>query len=355
MTEDKGILIKNVYYMLSYAFQYLKQSQYQELKPENFENIYELLSEILIRGISQQLKQGLYREYISFNEDIPTVKGKVSIQNSIKLKMRHAQKLNCDFDELSENNLFNQVLKTTSILILPKIKAEKQKKILYLMSYFANVEEVHPYSIKWNRVKYQRNNKNYEMLINICHFVIDGLLISTEDGNYKLANFIDESRMHALFEKFVLQYYRTHFPVLNANPSGIPWNVEATGDTLEYLPAMITDITLTDRKHNKTLIIDTKYYGQTMQKQFDKTTYHSNNMYQLLSYIKNKEAETKGEVSGVLLYAKTNESVVPNQNFKILGNSFSLRTLDLNTDFELIKQQLNMLITQNFFEENISA
>ena len=67
MTENKGILIKNVYYMLSYAFQYLKQSQYQELKPEDFENIYELLSEILIRGISQQLKQGLYREYISYS------------------------------------------------------------------------------------------------------------------------------------------------------------------------------------------------------------------------------------------------------------------------------------------------
>lgn len=351
MTEDKGILIKNVYYMLSYAFQYLKQSQYQELKPEDFENIYELLSEILIRGISQQLKQGLYREYISYNEDIPTVKGKISIPNSIKLKMRQTQRLNCEFDELSENNLFNQVLKTTSILLLSKIKPEKQKKILYLMSYFTNVEEIHPFSIKWNRFKYQRNNKNYEMLMNVCHFIIDGLLISTDDGNYKLANFIDETRMHALFEKFVLQYYRTHYPKLNANPSGVPWAVESTGDTLEYLPAMVTDITLYDKSANKTLIIDTKYYGQTMQKQFDKSSYHSNNMYQLLTYIKNKEVETRGEVAGVLLYAKTQESVVPDQNFKLLGNSFSLRTLDLNTDFEIIKQQLDSLAYSNFNED----
>lgn len=110
-------------------------------------------------------------------------------------------------DELSENNIFNQILKSISLILLPKIKNDKKKKILYLMSYFQNVEQIHPFSIHWSRLKYQRSNKNYEMLINICHFIVDGLLLSTDDGNYKIANFIDEERMHALFEKFVLQYY----------------------------------------------------------------------------------------------------------------------------------------------------
>ena len=134
MIEDKGILIKNVYYMLSYAFQYLKQSQYQNLQPEDFENIYELLSEILIRGITQQLKQGLYREYIPVSDDIPTVRGRISIDNSIKLKLQQKQKLHCDFDELSENNIFNQILKSISLILLPNIKNDKKKKIHYLMS-----------------------------------------------------------------------------------------------------------------------------------------------------------------------------------------------------------------------------
>ena len=33
----------------------------------------------------------------------------------------------------------------------------------------------------------------------------------------------------------------------------------------EYLPAMKTDITLEDKSQKKVLIIDTKYYGRTMQ------------------------------------------------------------------------------------------
>ena len=348
MTEDKGILIKNVYYMLSYAFQYLKQSNYENIAEEEFENIYDLLAEILIRGITQQLKQGLYREYIPVSDDIPTVRGRISIDNTIKLKLQHKQQLHCDFDELSENNIFNQILKSVSTILLPKVNNEKKKKILYLLGYFQNVQEIHPYSIQWNRLKYQRSNKNYEMLINICHFVIDGLLLSTEDGNYKIANFIDDERMHALFEKFVLQYYRTKYPELHAAPAGIPWAVESTGDTLDYLPAMITDITLRDSKNNKTLIIDTKYYGQTMQKQYDKVSYHNNNMYQLLSYIKNKEAEVGGTVGGILLYAKTQETVIPNQEFEILGNYYALKNLDLNQDFISITNTLDAL-AENYF------
>lgn len=348
MTEDKGILIKNVYYMLSYAFQYLKQSNYENIAEEEFENIYDLLAEILIRGITQQLKQGLYREYIPVSDDIPTVRGRISIDNTIKLKLQHKQQLHCDFDELSENNIFNQILKTVSTVLLPKVNNDKKKTILYLLGYFQNVQEIHPYSIHWNRLKYQRSNKNYEMLINICHFVIDGLLLTTEDGNFKVANFIDDERMHALFEKFVLQYYRAEYPELHAAPAGIPWAVESTGETLDYLPAMITDITLRDSKKNKTLIIDTKYYGQTMQKQYDKVSYHNNNMYQLLSYIKNKEAEVGGTVGGVLLYAKTQETVVPNQEFEILGNYYALKNLDLNQDFKSITNTLDAL-ADNYF------
>ena len=43
MTEDKGILIRNIYYMLAYAFQELKQNNYAEIKGESFEDIYDLL------------------------------------------------------------------------------------------------------------------------------------------------------------------------------------------------------------------------------------------------------------------------------------------------------------------------
>ena len=64
MIEDKGIIIKNIFYMLSYAFQELRKNTYESISTEKFDKIYDLFAEIIAKGISQQLKQGLYRSYI---------------------------------------------------------------------------------------------------------------------------------------------------------------------------------------------------------------------------------------------------------------------------------------------------
>ncbi len=47
MTEDKGIFIRNIYYMLTYAFQELGQNNYEYIAGEEFENVHDLFAEIL--------------------------------------------------------------------------------------------------------------------------------------------------------------------------------------------------------------------------------------------------------------------------------------------------------------------
>ena len=84
MTNDKGIFIKNIYYMLAYAFQVLKQKNYEDIASEEFDDIQDMFAAILSRGISQQLKQGLHREYITRYEDTPVMRGKLDIHGAIK-------------------------------------------------------------------------------------------------------------------------------------------------------------------------------------------------------------------------------------------------------------------------------
>ena len=50
--------------MLTYAFRELKQNNYEEIAGEDFDNIQQLFAEILIKGISCQLKQGILKQYI---------------------------------------------------------------------------------------------------------------------------------------------------------------------------------------------------------------------------------------------------------------------------------------------------
>ena len=62
MIKDKSIFIKNIYYMLSYAFTTLNQGGYEDVATEEFENIHNLFAAILAKGIGKQLKQGLYHQ-----------------------------------------------------------------------------------------------------------------------------------------------------------------------------------------------------------------------------------------------------------------------------------------------------
>lgn len=115
------------------------------------------------------------------------------------------------------------------------------------------------------------------------------------------------------------------------------------------LPVMQTDIMLSYQE--KILIIDAKYYGNTTQTRFGTHTLHSGNLYQIFTYVKNKEAELASqphEVSGMLLYAKTDEEIYPDNKYQMSGNQITVRTLDLNLPFSEIAEQLNMIVMSHF-------
>ena len=90
------------------------------------------------------------------------------------------------------------------------------------------------------------------------------------------------------------------------------------------------------------MIIDAKYYSHNTQVQYDVNTLHSNNLYQIFTYVKNK-AVAGGEVSGMLLYARTDEEIQPDNEYMMSGNKISVKTLDLSCDFSEISAQLNAI------------
>ena len=340
------IPIKNLYYMLSYAFHLLNEQGYKKLATEDFKNAGDLFAAILIRGISYQLKRGLGREYISETDTISAIRGKIEITESIKNQSMIRSQMVCTYDEFSVDSPLNRIIKSTVMLLLKAdIATQRKKDLRKLMVYFADVSVVDLHSINWS-INYNRNNQTYRLLITICHLVVKGLLQTNNDGTVKMMDFLDEQRMCRLYEKFILEYYKKHYyPRIKASASQIDWALDDGIGTM--LPTMQSDIMLSCE--GKTLIIDAKYYAHTTQVQYDVHTLHSNNLYQIFTYVKNK-ATKGGEVSGMLLYAKTDEEIYPNNIYQMSGNQITVRTLDLNCDFEAISIQLDE-IAASFVEK----
>lgn len=345
------IPVQNVYYMLAYAFQVLNEDGYRNVATEQFNNVAELCAAILTKGVSLQLKRGLGRDYISETETLSGLRGKIDITESIKTQTMLRRQMVCTYDEFSVNTYMNRIIKTTMLKLLhADIDKARKKEIRKLLVFFDEVQELDVHTINWSQ-QYSRNNKTYRMLVSICYLVLKGLLQTTTDGSTKLMQLVDEQRMCRLYEKFILEYYRKEHPEITANASQIPWQLD--DDFSDMLPVMQTDIMLSQGA--KVLIIDAKYYEHTTQTQYDKNTLHSNNLYQIFTYVKNKEYELREEqheVAGMLLYAKTEEEIQPDQKYKMSGNRISVRTLDLNLDFSEIRKQLDGIV-EEYFEEAV--
>jgi hypothetical protein len=331
--------------MLSYAFQILNEQSYKNIATEQFHNTADLMAAILSKGIATQIKRGLGKEYIPQREALSTLKGKMDITESIKTQTILKKQMWCTYDEFSVNGTKNRIIKSTLELLLGSdIPKHRKKELRKLMVFFSDVKNIDLHSVNWN-MKYDRNNKTYRMLISICYLVVNGLLQTNSEGNTKIMDFLDEQSMFRLYEKFILGYYKKHYTELSPSASRISWSVDNT----IMLPVMQSDIHL--QKGNTVLIIDAKYYSHTTQVKYDNHTLHSNNMYQIFTYVKNCDyvfGEEDHKVSGMLLYAKTEEEIQPDNIYQMHGNQITVKTLDLNQKFDIIAKQLDNIVKSHF-------
>lgn len=287
MRDTSAILIQNIFHMLCYAFKVLRQRNYQDVGTEDFAHVQDMLAAILSRAISQQVKQGLYRSYTSIEEQTKTLRGKINPYQTKMLQERKIRQFDCTHDEFSPDNELNQILKAASLLALrhPEVDQKQKDALRKVLPFFSSISDIDLNVVNWGRLQYHRNNRTYEMLMNICYLLWQCLLPTTDQGKTRFSLF-DEESLPKLYEKFILEYYRQHFPMLHASDKAIMWDIPADTNPsmIRLLPGMHSDITL--RHEGLTLIIDAKFYKHSLASYMDKQMLHSANLYQIFTYVK---------------------------------------------------------------------
>ena len=335
--------VKNIYYMLCYSFygEQLNEKDESSLGEEAFENIYNLFSLLLCLILKKQIKKGLHKEYINVDDELSTIRGKIDLNKTINNNSLVRKKIYCDFDEYSENCLLNQIIKTTMFYLLKsnKIGSTTKDEIKRLLNYFSNVDVIDIKSIKWDQVKFNRNNLSYKYVVDLCRLILKGLIVSDKNGNNKFKEFLDDTRISAIYENFIKAYYRKHYPELNASSKKLYLNDKPM---LDFIPMMKTDITI--EFEDRMLIIDAKFYNKILRENYLNArcrTISSNNLYQIMAYVDNQDPYKTGNVSGMLLYAQTVNEPTIDIKQQLNMHTIIVKTLDLNESWENIKTQLN--------------
>lgn len=116
------------------------------------------------------------------------------------------------------------------------VKADIKSELKREMLFFSNVNTLNPTSVCWSSLRFQRSNSTYRLLVSICQMILEGMLLTTDKGEYRLASFLKPEQMSRLYEKFILEYYIKEHPEIVANAAQIPWVVEMCWSTQWRFP-----------------------------------------------------------------------------------------------------------------------
>lgn len=334
------IPVKNVYYMLMYAWQEVTDIQLSNLEIESFQNTADLLTELLLLSLKKLRTLGIDREYIPERRESTSPHGQIDFASTISSGNYWNRRVISSVTVLNENTYLNRILKTTLKLLINSECTDKHKESLRLvLRGFRNVKTVHPDSIDWN-IKYNRLNNRYRYSISICYLILKGLLQKNENGERSVGAVMDDLQLERLYEKFLLGYFQKKYPELRPLSRQIAWG--GNNSSIPYLPIMRTDVTL--ETENAILIIDAKYYQRILSGYFGSEKIPSANLYQIFTYVKNMAFGIPNKkVSGMLLYAATDEDPALDCQYTLCGSSILVKTLDLSRPFNLIENDLDTI------------
>lgn len=342
-----SIPIENIYFLLCYAWNRLEEKDRVEISIDDSTRLVDLFAKILINGTKILLKRGIDRNYVDQTGEINGIRGKLQLSQTIKSNLLEKQKTICIYDDFSADILPNRILYTTIYQLCRTKDLNKQlKEELFAISrMFSEITLIDISSSLFRQVRINRNNRFYGFLMDICKIIHESILPSEAKGGYQFLDFHrDDAKMAKLFEEFAFNFYRIEQSTYRVRRENIFWNFQATiPNHMEFLPNMQTDITLesTDRK----IIIDAKFYRETMKLHYNKERINSGNLYQLFSYLLNQEDSSKTttrNATGMLLYPTVTQDY--DLNFTYKDHPIHIRTVNLNMSWDRITKRLLEII-----------
>ena len=346
------IPIHNLYYMLCYAWNRLEEGEIIPVGQVDKDEVSQLFAKVLLEGTFHLFKRGLDRGYVSYSDEIQRIRGKIDFYQNIKRNFCRQPRLYCHYDEFDYDILHNQILKATikNMIGCKGLKEELKEQLKSLVFRLHNVSDLFLRKTVFRQVQLHRNNSFYDFMIKVCELIYDNLLILKDGKGRRFRDFVqDEKVMSIIFEEFVRNFYERHLANYQVRRSYIEWQLEPISDGAKaYLPRMETDITLLSTKRKKKIIIDTKYYNQTLS---SGNKIRSDNLYQLFAYVKNQEGSGpfSMQCDGILLYPAVDRGY--NLSYKIDGHKIFIRTINLNQDWRDIEKDLLAIVKEAGEEE----
>lgn len=184
-------------YMLMYAYDVKLMNENTSLS-ENLKsnNIVEVFVQMFASGLLNELKKGIYKQYLTQQDNLPVLKGKYLINENLKYNFSK-NRIYCEYDEFSPNNELNQFF-LYAVKFLQKFV--KDKKLLKQCELIFDEVEYQQLDINRLNVHFNRLNQRFKTSFEIAILLLKQSIPLFSQGKKSFAFLFD---MNVLFEKFI--------------------------------------------------------------------------------------------------------------------------------------------------------
>ena len=205
--KSKAVLIKMLKSLKNFPF---KSSNLANLKTQNLP-LLEIFISMFLCELETLVKKGIKSDYVTLEENLNFLKGKLNINEQIKRNSIHKEQFYVGYSEFLSDIKINQIIKTTLKFLYKKSNSSKnQQKIRELLFIFDEVSMCNDYKNFFINYTINRQVRHYEQTLLWCKIFLLGNTFTPHKGDdLAFALLFD---MNALFESYVGNFIEKKIP-----------------------------------------------------------------------------------------------------------------------------------------------
>lgn len=354
-TTAYGIPIRNLWYMLLYAWQETPRSPYWQMTGvEESPSLDALLAYCLSTLLQQRLRIGLGCSYMPEQQTLRGVRGRIQLTHSLKQRSFERGQVVCQFEQYSVNAPKNQIIRSTLFYLAQRgelgpdrKRAEGLRHTLRRLVWDLDgidLIELTPELI--HRQQAERHDRDYRIMLSICDLVLQRRMPTEEAGHFYLSQLErDRLLLHRVYETFVANFYRYHLSEWIVLPQkSLAWHEKLPSP---YLPTMKPDLCLQEKSTGRLIVLDTKFTAKSLvENRWGKEIFNPSHLYQIYAYLSTQDhlSQHHRQATGILLYPAVRDEL--SEHVELLNHQIRIECVNLVAPWQYIEQRLLSLIQE---------
>ncbi|MEA1913687.1 MAG: McrC family protein, partial [Campylobacterota bacterium] len=272
-SEDDDLATKQV---LLKMLKTLKNSPFKNISKASLKttniNIFEIFIVMFLEELSELIKKGIKSDYLSKEENLYFLKGKIKLNSHLKQNLLHKEKFFVEFDEYSSNRVENKLIKTTLEKLYKVSKSLNNKQRLREFIFvFDDVGISTNIKNDFKQCKIDKSMVHYEEILNWCKIFLNNESFCPYKGDDIAHALLFD--MNLLFESYVAYYLKKQYKDREVKTQDTKYKLIESPNLFQLKPDIVID---------DNIVLDTKW--KLINSNEKKLGLSQSDLYQMYAY-----------------------------------------------------------------------